>query len=93
MGALRRGRGLGRFVVVALPSVGAALITISRTEDYRHDVWDVSTGTTIGALCALFCYRRYFRRLAERACDVPFEREEMEEGEDEFERLQDVEMG
>ncbi|KAF8243647.1 acid phosphatase/Vanadium-dependent haloperoxidase, partial [Wilcoxina mikolae CBS 423.85] len=72
MGALRRGRGLARAVVAALPSVGAALITISRTEDYRHDVWDVSTGTAIGVVCAVFCYRRYFRGLAEKACDVPF---------------------
>ncbi|KAF8534136.1 phosphatidic acid phosphatase type 2/haloperoxidase [Trichophaea hybrida] len=94
MGALRRGRGLGRCVVAALPSVGAMLITISRTEDYRHDVWDVCSGTVIGMVCAVFCYRRYFRGLAERGCDVPFERKEMEEeGEDGFERLEDLELG
>jgi len=92
LGALRRGKGLARVVFVALPVVGAALITISRTEDYRHDVYDVSTGTLIGATCAWFCYRRYFRGLQGRKSAIPYEREEPEE-EQGFMKLREVEMG
>lgn len=94
LGALKRGRGMARVVVSALPLVGATLITISRTEDYRHDVWDVCTGTLIGVMCALFCYGRYFRGLADRRCDVPYESEEEgdEATEIEFERVRDLEM-
>ncbi|CCX10131.1 PAP2 domain-containing protein [Pyronema domesticum] len=95
MAALKRGRGIGRLVVAGLPAVGAALITISRTEDYRHDVFDVSVGTWIGMGCAWFMYRRYFRALGDVKCEMPYEREE-EEGEkdeDGFERLREVEMG
>lgn len=92
LGALRRGKGLARVIFVALPAVGAALITISRTEDYRHDVYDVSTGTLIGATCAWFCYRRYFRGLQGRKSAIPYEREEPEE-EQGFTKLREVEMG
>lgn len=92
LGAFRRGKGMGRIVFVGLPIVGAALITISRTEDYRHDVYDVSMGTLIGACCAWFCYRRYFRCLQGRKCEIPYEREEPEE-EQGFRKLGEVEMG
>lgn len=72
--ALRRSRGLACAVVAALPAIGAALITISRTQDYRHDVFDVIAGTAIGAACAWFCYRRYFRHVAHRASETPYRR-------------------
>ena len=93
--ALRPRRGLGRVVIAGLPAVAALLITISRTEDYRHDVYDVTAGTLIGAVCAGFCYRRYFPSLKDRVCDLPFEKgeeDEAEEGEEGFERVPDVEM-
>ncbi|KAI5851887.1 phosphatidic acid phosphatase type 2/haloperoxidase [Tricharina praecox] len=92
MGALRRGAGMARVVAAATPLVGAALIAISRTEDYRHDVFDVSVGTGIGAVTAWFAYRRWFRALQARKCDVPYEREEPEE-EAGFRKLREVEMG
>ncbi|KAL0638769.1 hypothetical protein Q9L58_002194 [Maublancomyces gigas] len=64
--ALRPGSDLTKFVIAALPALGALLITISRTEDYRHDVYDVSTGSLIGMV------RRYFPPLTVQACDEPF---------------------
>jgi diacylglycerol diphosphate phosphatase/phosphatidate phosphatase len=95
LGALKRHRGLGRCVITTLPSIGAMLITISRTQDYRHDVFDVCAGSTIGMLTAWFCYRRYFRPVTSAASAVPYERDEEEDEEDmlAFEKLRDVEMG
>lgn len=45
-----------KFVIAALPALGALLITISRTEDYRHDVYDVSSGSLIGMTVTYYCY-------------------------------------
>lgn len=54
--ALRPGSDMTKFVIAALPALGALLITISRTEDYRHDVYDVSTGSLIGMAVTYYCY-------------------------------------
>ena len=54
------------------PILGAALIAISRCEDYRHDVYDVTCGTILGFLIAQFSYRRYYPSLCGRQCGVPF---------------------
>lgn len=54
------------------PLTGAALIAISRTEDYRHDVFDVTTGSFLGAIIALGSYRRYYPSLwARNRSDMP----------------------
>lgn len=58
--ALRPGSDMTRFVVAAVPAVGALLITVSRTEDYRHDVYDVSTGSLIGMTVTYYCYVNMF---------------------------------
>ncbi|KAB8345902.1 hypothetical protein FH972_022957 [Carpinus fangiana] len=42
------------------PVLGALMIAISRTEDYRHDVWDVTAGSLLGLLGAWIGWRRYF---------------------------------
>lgn len=63
---------LGRVLVSLAPLLGAALIAISRCEDYRHDVYDVTIGSTLGMSIAMFSYRRYFPRLRSPKCDVPF---------------------
>ncbi|KAI9659620.1 MAG: hypothetical protein M1831_003701 [Alyxoria varia] len=47
------------------------LIAISRTEDYRHDVWDVTAGSALGILIALGSYRRYYPGLRTRRCETP----------------------
>jgi diacylglycerol diphosphate phosphatase/phosphatidate phosphatase len=55
-----------------LPLLAAAMIAISRCEDYRHDVYDVCTGGLIGISIAYFSYRRYFPRLRANGCAEPF---------------------
>ncbi|KAH8701621.1 PAP2 domain protein [Talaromyces proteolyticus] len=65
---------LGRCLFAFLPTVGAALIAISRCEDYRHDVWDVSVGGILGSCIAYFTYRRYYPSLRDRQCHVPYDR-------------------
>jgi diacylglycerol diphosphate phosphatase/phosphatidate phosphatase len=54
---------LARVLIALAPLIGAALIAISRCEDYRHDVYDVTIGSFLGMMVALFSYRRYYPRL------------------------------
>lgn len=61
-----------RVLLALAPILGAALIAISRCEDYRHDVYDVTTGSLIGMLMAYFTYRRYYPPLRGNKCDTPF---------------------
>lgn len=63
---------LARVLLALAPLVGAALIAISRLEDYRHDVYDVTTGSILGMLVAYFSYRRYYPTLNSPHCDTPF---------------------
>ena len=51
--------------LILTPTLGAALITISRIEDARHHPFDVITGSMLGALCAYVAYRQYFPSHAE----------------------------
>ena len=48
------------------------MIAISRCEDYRHDVYDVTCGSILGMSVAYFSYRRYYPRLQSSKCDEPF---------------------
>lgn len=63
---------LARVLLALAPLIGAALIAISRLEDYRHDVYDVTTGSILGMLVACFSYRRYYPMLYSPHCDTPF---------------------
>jgi diacylglycerol diphosphate phosphatase/phosphatidate phosphatase len=63
---------LARVLLALAPLLGAALIAISRCEDYRHDVYDVTVGSILGLLVAHFSYRRYFPPLRSSKCDVPY---------------------
>lgn len=63
---------LARVLLALAPLVGATLIAISRCEDYRHDVYDVTVGSTVGMLVAYFSYRRYYPGLKSSHCDRPF---------------------
>jgi diacylglycerol diphosphate phosphatase/phosphatidate phosphatase len=63
---------LARVLLALLPLLGAALIAISRCEDYRHDVYDVTVGSILGFSIANFSYRRYFPALRSSKCDTPF---------------------
>jgi diacylglycerol diphosphate phosphatase / phosphatidate phosphatase len=63
---------LARVLIALAPLIGAALIAISRLEDYRHDVFDVTCGSLLGMLMAYFSYRRYFPSLRLARCDEPY---------------------
>lgn len=63
---------LARVLIALAPLLGAALIAISRLEDYRHDVFDVTCGSSLGMLIAYFSYRRYYPSLRLARCDVPY---------------------
>ncbi|KAI0477908.1 PAP2 superfamily protein [Xylariaceae sp. FL0804] len=65
-------RDLGRALVCLAPLVGAAMIAISRCEDYRHDVYDVCVGSVLGFAVGFWSYRRYWPRLGSRTCDEPY---------------------
>ena len=63
---------LSRVLLALVPLIGAALIAISRLEDYRHDVYDVCAGSLLGILIANFSYRRYYPPLKTSRCDEPY---------------------
>ncbi|KAL6714419.1 hypothetical protein ACLMJK_007842 [Lecanora helva] len=63
---------LARVLLALAPLVGATLIAISRLEDYRHDVYDVTVGSILGLLVAYFSYSRYYPSLNSPHCDVPY---------------------
>ncbi|KAF2715382.1 acid phosphatase/Vanadium-dependent haloperoxidase [Pleomassaria siparia CBS 279.74] len=63
---------LARVLLALAPLLCAALIAISRCEDYRHDVWDVTAGSTLGILVAYYTYRRYFPPLRSSKCATPY---------------------
>jgi diacylglycerol diphosphate phosphatase/phosphatidate phosphatase len=93
---VRPGIGLTWTIFPLTPILCAMWITITRTEDYRHDVYDATVGSIIGMTCALFAYLRYFPRLGNSTCERPFERGDWDdvEGDDSgsaYERLSDLE--
>ena len=59
-------------LVVLAPLLGASLIAISRCEDYRHDVYDVTVGSLLGSAIAYASYRRFFPGLVSRSCHEPY---------------------
>ncbi|KIX05993.1 uncharacterized protein Z518_03967 [Rhinocladiella mackenziei CBS 650.93] len=61
-----------RVLIFLAPFVGASLVAMSRLADYRHDVFDVTCGSMLGLSIAYFSYRRYYRPLKHRKCDVPY---------------------
>ncbi len=63
---------LAHVLLALAPLIGAALIAISRLEDYRHDVFDVTCGSLLGMLTAYFSYRRYYPSLRLARCDEPY---------------------
>ena len=65
-------RRLWRALLCLAPLVAAALVAISRCQDYRHDVYDVCVGSALGLAVAWFAYRRYWPRLASPVCDLPY---------------------
>ncbi|GEQ72666.1 hypothetical protein JCM33374_g6353 [Metschnikowia sp. JCM 33374] len=63
--------GALRWAVVFLPTLGAALIALGRTEDYRHHFVDVLVGSCLGIGFALWSYLRLFPSPSERLSYEP----------------------
>ncbi|KAL8372510.1 hypothetical protein RB595_002035 [Gaeumannomyces hyphopodioides] len=82
------GNDLGRALLCLAPLLGAAMIAISRCQDYRHDVYDVCTGALLGFVVAYWSYRRYWPRLTSARSDEPYPSPDGAYG-----RLRDVEAG
>lgn len=51
--------------IVLVPTLGAALIAVSRIMDARHHPFDVISGSLIGILVAWAAYRQYFPPVTE----------------------------
>ena len=58
--------GIWRKWLAGLPLVGASLIALSRTEDYRHHFVDILVGSILGYAIAYFYYGRYFPDISSR---------------------------
>jgi diacylglycerol diphosphate phosphatase / phosphatidate phosphatase len=80
---------LTRGLIALAPLLGAAMIAISRCEDYRHDVYDVTIGSLLGLIVAHFSYRRYYPPLRSGLCDIPHPLM----NDPVFSKEQDMEMG
>lgn len=65
---------LTRALAFLAPLLGALMIALSRLEDYRHGVYDITCGSILGILTAYFCYRRYYPSIWSAHCDVPYDR-------------------
>jgi len=63
--------GAWRFLASFVPSLLAAYVACSRTQDYRHHFVDVILGSSIGWLMAWWSYRRYFPSVFNRNSYVP----------------------
>ncbi len=63
---------LVRILVFLAPLGGAALVAMSRLADYRHDIYDVTSGSLLGMAVAYTTYRRYYRPLRHPKCDTPY---------------------
>lgn len=92
--SLRPRASLSVVLLSLAPLLGAALIAISRLEDYRHDVFDVICGSLLGFSVAAFNWRRYYPSLLSSTCDEPHAppdtRRNSENG---FQRVRDEEEG
>lgn len=85
------GRDLSRALLCLFPLLGAAMIAISRCEDYRHDVYDVCVGSAVGMTVAYWSYRRHWPRLSSQDCDEPYPRPGTEDHQLDWQRVRDEE--
>ncbi|KAF4550060.1 Diacylglycerol pyrophosphate phosphatase-like protein [Elsinoe fawcettii] len=90
--ALRPNVDLARMMLVMTPFVAAALIAISRLEDYRHDVFDVTAGSILGVTIAYLTWRRHYPKLSSPQCATPYALQAIENKRG-FRRLRDEEEG
>ncbi|KAL5600887.1 uncharacterized protein BROUX77_005136 [Berkeleyomyces rouxiae] len=88
---MRSRRNLGKAIVCIVPVMGALLIAISRCEDYRHDVYDVTVGSLLGSLVAYWSYRRHFPKLSHIDSDEPYAQAGTPSSHGEFAQISDEE--
>ncbi|GAA6019800.1 hypothetical protein JCM10207_003700 [Rhodosporidiobolus poonsookiae] len=67
----RRSYALKAWIAIT-PPIGATLIAVSRTMDYRHHATDVIAGSILGALIAILTYHLYYPSLFSPQCHLPF---------------------
>lgn len=72
MHVFRREGDLARGLLALAPLILAGWVAISRCEDYRHDVYDVTIGSALGMIVAHWSYRRFYPRLRNVNCDAPY---------------------
>ncbi|OBT63448.1 hypothetical protein VE03_07161 [Pseudogymnoascus sp. 23342-1-I1] len=72
MHVFRRESDLTRGLLALGPLILAGWVAISRCEDYRHDVYDVTIGSALGMTVAHWSYRRFYPRLRNVNCDSPY---------------------
>ena len=58
--------------IALTPLIGAALIAITRTMDYRHHWQDVTAGSFLGLGLAFFAYRQYYPPLSNAMSHRPY---------------------
>lgn len=63
---------LGRALLCLIPLIVAAWVAITRCQDYRHDVYDVTVGSLLGWTVAYWSYRRYWPHVTSPRCDEPY---------------------
>lgn len=63
---------LGRALLCLLPLLVATWVAITRCQDYRHDVYDVTIGGLLGWTVAYWSYRRYWPHVSSSRCDEPY---------------------
>ncbi|GAA6040651.1 hypothetical protein JCM8097_008087 [Rhodosporidiobolus ruineniae] len=67
----RRGHTFKAWIAI-VPPIGATLIAVSRTMDYRHHATDVIAGSILGAVIALLTYHLYYPSLFSHQCHLPY---------------------
>ncbi|KAG0323566.1 phosphatidic acid phosphatase type, partial [Podila horticola] len=67
----RRGYSI-KGVILVIPIMGALLVAISRVRDYRHSAVDVTWGSIIGTIFAVFAYFQYYPSLTKVTSHVPY---------------------
>jgi diacylglycerol diphosphate phosphatase/phosphatidate phosphatase len=58
--------------IIFFPMVGATLIAVSRTMDYRHHATDVIAGSLLGFFVAIACYHIYYPHLTHARSHAPW---------------------
>lgn len=94
--ALRPRASMAVVILCLAPLLCAALIAISRLEDYRHGPLDVIGGSILGFAIAYFNFRRYYPSLLSQWCDEPYSAPSgsgRDSPDGEFQRVRDEEEG